>query len=641
MVEGGETMPIPEQEKPVSAEQQTKQPSFEDRLRDLTEPKTDKKGKVLQEPTIRNKNIRDLIDEAVVFAGKTIEGLEDLIRKGNRLCSERTITKESWGEWSIVAAEFNEEMERLLAKRQSGTERVIGTPKALEQQSEIQKQLLEAFKKLPPEREKERWTDVEWDQDFWSRFTPSMEPDFYKGLSSEERKDWDARWQLARAAFYKKRLSAAPAELVKNEDLQLLTTEQMERLYNLPGVKEALEWYVEQIVKGKHKIYFDEKTGRRLNGEEVSQLSEEEKKKKGTLLDCEKGYQFGEFRKDLEENILSGKKRWDWDERKKEKKGEERELSDLEKKSADAIAWNFIWCCNLVESLDSRYSLEGGDTKLRLRYRHGGLSPELCSDDLRAVFHPQEKFEDKCWDQDWGMYGRWGITQLARIKRELDLREKDKEEGRIKIVYKQEGKVRDFWRATQDETGKEITIQVPECYPTITMKSFLETYECEDKEGERRTLLQHLLKKKEINWTTLRADLWRTNYLTVRLPRAVALLGIFKNGKIESGWTRDLLDIYTRLGIRKLLINYYSVKEGEKKGERLANIRFHNLKVWAYFAPFGGVGRPQDKKPFDPFSTSKIRVGAQMNLSDREYVLRQPQSGYLNKGERLKIKDVG
>ena len=651
MVEGEQGMPTPEQERPLSAEQARK-PSFEERLRGLIEPKKDEEGKVLQEAVIRNEKLQRLGRLALESRNQTPEDLGKFLGKGDDWCLNEQVPED---EWSVLAGELSEEKERLLREIES-RKGIIGTPEALEKEGEVQQAMLEAYKRLSPEQEKERWVDVELAQEFWSRFTPTMEPRFYTEASSEERKDWDARWQLARAAFYKKRLSAFPAELTKNEDLQLLTPEQMERLYYLPGVKEAMEWYVKQIVNSTHEIYFDEKTGRRLNEEEVSKLSKEERiKRRKTFLDCANGYQFEEFKRDLreKEKFLREKKRWYEGKRgERIERGEERELSELERKSADAIAWNFIWCTNLIESVDSRYSLVG---ESGLRKRHDNLSPEQCSDDLRAVFHPQEKFENKCAsDQEWGAYGKWGLLQLRRVKEECNFRSEDEEDagtGEIKrkrdrIVFREAKLRRDFWRGERKEEGTkteegEVVVLSPECYPITTMKSFLETYECRDKEGRKTSLLDHFLKGDEIDWRTLRANPWQTNYLTIILPKAVSLFDIFKSGKTESGWTSGLLDIYTRLEVKKELEEYYEKKKRSKKeGERLGAKHFHNLKVWAYFAPFGGVGRPQDKIPVDPFSTAKIRIEAKRDLSDREYILRKPQNGYLGRGEHLTIEDI-
>ncbi len=617
MVEG-EAMPTPEQERPLSAEQ-AKQPSFEERLRGLIEPKTDEEGKVLQEAVVTNKKLQRLSRLALEAHNQTPEGLGQLLRRGNDWCLDEEVPED---EWSVLAVELNGQKERLQKEIES-RKGIIGASEASEKQGEVQQTMLEAYKRLSPEQEKERWVDVELAQEFWSRFTPTMEPRFYTEASSEERRDWDARWQLARAAFYKKRLSAFPAELTKNEDLQLLTPEQMERLYYLPGVKEAMEWYARQIVNGEYRINFEETTGRRVSAGEG-----EEK----TFLDCANGYQFEEFRRDLREKNLRGKRRWYEGKRgERIERGEERELSELERKSADAIAWNFIWCTNLVESVDSRYSLVGVKT---LRERHGGLPPELCSDDLRAVFHPQEKFENKCLgDQEWGAYGVWGKRQLELIE------EKFGERKEKNTIFEPAKLVREFWQA--EKRGDKVAIKVPECYPITTMKSFLETYGYKNEKREDVTLLDCLLGGREIDWRRIGANPWQTNYLTIRLPKAVALFDIFKSGKIESGWTRDLLDIYTRLEVRKELEKYYEKKkESKKEGERLGAKHFHNLKVWAYFAPFGGVGRPQDKTPVDPFSTAKIRIEAKRDLSDREYILRKPQNGYLDRGEHLTIEDI-
>jgi len=208
----------------------------------------------------------------------------------------------------------------------------------------------------------------------------------------------------------------------------------------------------------------------------------------------------------------------------------------------------------------------------------------MVSDDLRSVFHPQEKYEDKCRSGlEWGAFGKWGVTQMERIKRETAF-DKDKD----KIELKSAPSLGQFWRAvrtskTTAQGGNVIEVYVPECYPTTSMKSFWE----ETKIGKRE-LLDYLLKREEIPWRQVGADPW-IGYLAIRLNKAVKLLEYFNPGKpMETGrfgyvkaWADPLLDIYRRLNLQETL------------GER----NFGNLKAWAVYAAFGGVAHVDKKHP--------------------------------------------
>jgi len=566
----------------------------------------------------------------------------------------------------VQAAENNSvTIRELVALRErSGQLQPSLTPEQVEQISTAQAMAVEQqrtealrgiFGRLPLELEMSRWVDVEYDQEFYTRFQPNQEPNFYTSLGTEQRKIWDARWRLARAAYVKKVLSAQPEKLAENQDLIELTKEQMETLYNIPGVKFALEWYAKAIIvpNGEHKI-----------GEK-------------TVLECESGADFEAFRKMLRSKIkaLPGFNI--------QQEEDEMSLEDRTKVvSADAIAWNLICCGNLVESIDSRYSVirieitdnvkeewqrrgakieehRNNRGEVVRMYaivkglgRHGNLAPAVCSDDLRAVFHPQEKFEDKCRNnQEWGNFGKWGATQLKRIKNEFreDLEDRDRER-RARIVFKPARRTEEFWTARIEErdievdgerkTIREVAVKTPECYPITSMKSFFETYR-----DNGTTLLEKLVSGQPIDWREVQADPWKTNYLTIRLRKAVGFFAIFTADSKE-GWTRALIDIYTRLNSRGVLEEYYEgtlnlpVQKIKQEAERLANIHFHNLKVWADYAVQGGVGGPQDRLVTDPYSPSILGRSTGWNRTIHETILRKPQVAYLGRGESLLIASV-
>lgn len=528
----------------------------------------------------------------------------------------------------------------------------------VEQSSSQVEELRNIFGRLPTEMEKARWVDVEYSQEFYTRFTPNMEPNFYTRLETAERAEWDARWKLARAAFYKKIYSAFPEKLAENQDLVELTTEQMEILYELPGVKAAMEWYVSAIVKGDKHVPDPQHPGETLKTEDGEKM---------TILDCRRGEDFERFRETLREDkaIRTGIVK---ELIKKEKFGKkfgidgeayrkmssdqqeilreeidkyydhlddpEREawlarISDVDIKGADAVAWNFIWCCNLVESFDSRY-VKIAD--FRGKGRHANLAPAVCSDDLRAVFHPQEKFEDKCSKgQDWGAFGRWGQTQMERIKQETEY-----DGNTDKIRFTRALSPRDFWRAhkTPGEKGKPniITVSSPECYPPRTMRSLLEETKLE---LENTNLVRRLLEGDPIDWKEVGADPWKTSYLTIHMRKAVKLAEYFAGGvpfepKSERKWVHDVRDFYVRLGLKNL-------------DNEFGKNTFHNLKVWAFFASVGGVTKPHLPELSRPLTTF---------LSNRELVdtairLRNPVYGYLDRGvlgqfsgETFDIRDI-
>ena len=570
--------------------------------------------------------------EAVILGARIteqIEKLDEVAPSDNLTVAARDLVKAA-EKMSMTTSELIEELRRSrqlspslpLEELQRMT---VGQVAAYSQQQV--EQLRNIFGRMDPLAEESRWIDVEYSQEFYTRFTPNMEPHFYTEITStNERRIWDARWKLARAAFFKKVYSGQAEKLVENQDLIEFTTEDMEMLYEkVPGVRFALEWYVDKIVSGGEIDIVDNGTGKPVVGAKGEPV-------RRTIWDVKFGSDFEEIRRTMRYYLMMS---WGISPQDRDKMNEEKKLALENKlKSADSIAWNWIFCSNLIESIDSRYSFSG--------CRHGNLAAEICSDDLRAVFHPQEKFEDKCWSgQEWGAFGRWGLQQANRIKEELKIKQRGINEKNVKFIPAR--KRSEYWKGELDKSTGEIYVYVPECYPPITMKSFWEQYEFKTEDGRMMSYLDGLRKKERILWRKSEVpDAWKINYVTVRMRKAIGLFDHFTRGEGKPGWLARLIDYYTRLNIEKVLKDYYKEKELDRRvAERKAKKHFHNLKVWAVYAVRGGVGRTQDRDVTDPYSTSRIGVVHTWNRLDDEVLLRKPQQGeYLKKGEKLEIVSI-
>ncbi len=502
-----------------------------------------------------------------------VEGLQDRESKGGVLPEglniESLIDKMSRGQKNLLGAIKSQQItfEQFLNLSQKQTEN-----------------LADSLKRVSPKEERERWVDVEYRQEFYTRFTPSLEPRFYTELSEKERRLFDARWQLARAAYFKKATAAFPEKMIENQDLILFGMEQMEKLYEMPGVRQALEWYAQKIVSDK------------------------------SFWDCKNELGLEQVRREMREFIKKNT-----EEIKKEKNKDEQ---DRLAKEADSVAWNWIWVSNLVESVDSRYSksASGG--------RHNGLPGVLVSDDLRAVFHPQEKFENKCTKrQEWGAFGKWGVAQMSIIENKINFNINNNV-----FEFKSFSSPDQFWsaRRTGDKImidGKEkeiIEVFTPECYPTVSMKSFWEEISFENNQGRKMSLLDFLLTNKKINWREIPSAFW-VDYIPIKLNKAVKLLEYFKGRetRMEVGkpgfvkqWADPLIDVYTRLKLEKML-------PGESEA-------FHNLKIWAVYASVDGVADTERKQP-------SLNLPFEMrNIVHR--ALKDKNVKYLNRDEAFGIK---
>lgn len=493
-------------------------------------------------------------------------------------------------------------------------------------------ELVEGLKKVPAREEMARWVDVEYKQEFYTRFTPNLEPRFYTELeTSEERALWDARWQLARAAFVKKATSGQPDKYREIQDLELLGKEQMERLYEMPGVRQMMEAYAQVIVNGKSPTL--------PSGKEMS------------FWNIKDANDFELFRSSLRLETLSRNKEFlsqfpDLSIKKKDKKAKKeeraRELA-LEAKQADAVAWNLIWVSNLVESADSRYSYSGTS--------HQDLPAVTLAIQYKYTLHPQERFEAKNLSGHfWGAFGKWGVTQVGRITEKVGFnRSKDEilfspaPKGRYWVHRKTNLEPSD--EKKRKKRGRVFEVFAPECYPVTGAKSFLEEtgVEIPTRPGkfERKMLLDFLLEGKKIPWDEVAQDAWGI-YMYSKFHKAVQLLEYFTPGKPmelqkEGGvkeWADPLLELFTRI---KPAREIKRLRGEDKKNPPPPNSRgtyqtFSNLKAWAVFAAFGGVANIHKRD---------ARINLPGFPSDEKYIiagaLKDRNVRYLEKKEKLEI----
>lgn len=480
--------------------------------------------------------------------------------------------------------------------------------------------MVEAFGDKDPGKERQRWSDTEHKQQFYARFTPNIEPGFYKLLSSEKREEFDARWQLARAAFIKRATAGAPDKYRENQELELFGREQMEILYKLPGVKLMLEGYAQAI------------TNSRTFNVDGRQISFWQIKDADTFL---------KFRDAMRREILSNAGIFSNTEEVREAEESRRGWwADLLRKEADAVAWNWIWAGNLTESADSRYSFSGISAP--------NIPSAISAGEYKYVLHPQERFEAKSSSGHfWGIFGKWGVTQLKRIKDESNLRG-DRDEIRFLAASRN-----NYWEwdKTNEPSsdprkaaagGKIFEVYVPECYTTAPCGSFWEETKISQfgANGRERkmSLLDYLRTGDSIPWEDVSQDAWSI-YLFGKFHKAYQLLEYFNPEKPPqkfdmrqdgwgSIWANPLLELFTRLGLDR-----------QTKGlvdSHKSHQTFHNLKVWLVYAGFGGVKNIDSRNPTVPLdSRTKDTVTNVLRHRNVKYLKGR---GLLPGGEGLNIE---
>ena len=441
-----------------------------------------------------------------------------------------------------------------------------------------------------------------YDRTLYGRWQPEHAPLWFQELSVEDQRLEETKLQLARAAFAKLMNGGQADKIIETEQDAMLFVEQMKSLYELPGVKPAMEWYVQKMINGEEIIIGEEQVRNRdgtlrTNPDGTPQMKPVTK----SWWDIGDNTEFEQMRQVMRRERLADIGRSD-------------DVDDLEKMERDAIALNFLYVCHVAESLDSRYSTFKGSGE-----RHPSLPGILLSDDLRALMHPQEKAESK-WQsgQPWdGNLGPWCQQQFSHIKDDLN----PKEKFQIAIA----SGPGEFW--TIDRSGGATRIRVPECYPTTSVKSFLEETVIEQPDGSDKMLLQYLTNGEEIPWREIGAsEPWSISYGTVKLPKALKLLDTFQDAKLAVD-LRDLREglrkwanadpkvneVFTRLGFRK------------RNGSPISKEQFHNLKVWAIYAGLGGMREVGRKTP-----SLRLDMGQRAILVR---LLQQSYVGYLDRGE--------
>lgn len=486
----------------------------------------------------------------------------------------------------------------------------------LEQSAEHQEQMLEqfllgyqqqmdrfqqVFGGLEPEKERSNWVNLEYNQELWQRFDPKSWPNFYNQAETQERELWDARWMLARAAFYKKVTAGFPDKYIENQDLNLLGGEQLEILYNMPGVKGMLEGYAKAIVNNE--------TVRVRRGNVNVDMS---------FWDIKSARDFESFRDGLRnKQLLRGG----------------RGMTEMQAREADAVAWNMMWIFNEVESRNSRYTD-------RPNAKATGLPGILMSADFFGSYHQQERFEGKMLNrQNWGAFSSWGMGQMNRIDSELATRSRGRRKinrEKDEVEFRPAPKGKNWsWKVEApddpDEKERKVVIYAPECYPVKTAGSFFEHTTAKNQRGQKRSLSQLMSEGQRIDWRDVQEDSVNA-WLYSKHNRAVKIEEYYNPGKPfetrDDGWAKDwaksLTEIYfTRLQMGRTLENL-------RRAGVVTHQTIEKLKALPVYAATGGVA-DESKTEFTLNMSYTDKIILRRALSDRNV-------RYLEGKEGIEIK---
>ena len=334
-------------------------------------------------------------------------------------------------------------------------------------------------------------------------FTPP--PEWVRKLPPKEQYLLKIQQKLASGAEYKLGVKDISAEKARQSEVYNLPETELKFIYEMPGVKEALETFVGDLLEPYSE---DGRVFSRLKLGPDGRIDKSVAKKCG---DIDSGFSFEGFKEEMYKKMALkklypnkiGEINSDWEtvykdaikdyikktrddfknfkgnrgiiDNRTDAELENKWITDnaLEEKRAVATAWNFLFVGHVIESADTKRSLKPS---------------QINSDKLRTMMMPLEKFLQKASIRKGSLQGSeelFGGNLSLWAKRRME------EEGTNfsqKLVY----------AADNDRTEMTDEQAKWRLMPKRTMCSFSDEYHVKTKDGEEMTFSEALRNKKEI-----------------------------------------------------------------------------------------------------------------------------------------------
>lgn len=333
--------------------------------------------------------------------------------------------------------------------------------------------------------------DQEWFNKPIQPINVETAPVYYVEMTRDEREIHNIVIEFTNAANFKKTRAIPPTleVLSKYEGWGGLQTPEVKKLYEVPGVRSALERYI--------KIYdTDEKMGTRKNSKtnEEENFSLRTAKSREQVLKCREN-----IRNDIKKDVLKGYKQ-------RGKSTENKETLNLKAREAEQIAFTLLYLGNTFESLDSKYNDMG-------RIRASECMNDLVNIPIKFAMDPMDVLldslkKDRAGAMPHGRLGEWAYNQaLASNGGNAPSIESvqfiaDENNPRSK---------NDFWRVSSlgknDKKEETHRIIIPECYPRDLVKSLWEESEA-NVVDKKVKLIDFLRKGEEIPWNNVSDSMW-------------------------------------------------------------------------------------------------------------------------------------
>ena len=323
--------------------------------------------------------------------------------------------------------------------------------------------------------------DQEWFNKPIQPINVETAPVYYVEMTRDEREIHNIVIEFTNAANFKKTRAIPPTleVLSKYEGWGGLQTPEVKKLYEVPGVRSALERYI--------KIYdTDEIMGTRKNSKTIEEesFSLRTAKSREQVLKCREN-----IRNDIKEDVLKGYKQ-------RGKLTENKETLNLKAREAEQIAFTLLYLGNTFESLDSKYNDMG-------RIRPSECMNDLVNIPIKFAMNPMDVLLGTFSKEGsevllYGKFGEWAYNMAVESNNGKKLSVEN-----VHFMADENKNPKDYWRVSNG--GKDII--VPECYPRDLVKSVWEEVTANEG-GEKIKLIDYLRAGNEIPWNNVSDSMW-------------------------------------------------------------------------------------------------------------------------------------
>jgi hypothetical protein len=418
----------------------------------------------------------------------------------------------------------------------------------------------------------EKYLEFLKDEQWWRKPIPAINadapPSYYVEMTPYEREVHQTRIEFTNAGVFKKGKVNPPTldTLTKYEGWAGLATPETKILYEIPGVRKAMEMYIKMVDDDD----FVKLT--RVDGTEYSIRTSQNRDEVMNFRSYVREAIAGDIAHEYK--LYAATPNFDPKDRiKMKKKGllkldttrGDKKLLQFKCREAEQIACTMLFIGNTFEGLDSIW---GTDSRER--------GPETFSDlvnvPIKLAMNPLDylvsSFKKGSEELSTvGKFGGWGYNMAVESNGGFPLNNIEE----IVIVPAEKGQENRFW--TVDRGGRRIF--VPECYPRKLVGSVWEETTVEEN-GVKRTLLSHLRSGEEIPWDKVKGSMW--DDYTSKLSKAGKIWDLLQgNTTIRWGqydeigkWIQDVTNALAKFGLRndtsvKRWILYASAGFHEKK----------------------------------------------------------------------------